>query len=378
MKPLVSKCICALVATLMVAQGLAADWRLALPGWRSEFPRDHFIHPDFKTEWWYFTGQLADAGGNRFGFQLTFFRQGLRSPSERNGETSRFLVNDLKFAHFSISDISRGQFHFQQKLTRGAFGEAGFSAPSSAPPQKLAWIDDWSLDWAGAESFRIQGKGEGIGLDLRLTSAKPWVIHGQDGVSQKAAGAGHASHYYSGTRTVSEGQLTIGGKTAPVSGESWLDREWATNQLSPAQAGWNWFSMQFDDGTELMLYQMRLTNGSLDPYSSGTFIARDGKTMYLRRDDYQLTPERFWTSAESGGKYPIAWRLSIPSLGLSLRITTPLTSQELVLKPIAYWEGLIDVEGDHSQTRLKGHGYMELTGYAGNLGGLSEEAIAPE
>jgi hypothetical protein len=112
---------------LVAAQAFAADWQLALPGWRYEFPRDHFIHPDFKTEWWYFTGHLADDRGNRFGFELTFFRQGLRSPSTRNSETSRFLVNDLKFAHFAITDLSAGQFHFQQKLSRGAFDEAGFT-----------------------------------------------------------------------------------------------------------------------------------------------------------------------------------------------------------------------------------------------------------
>ena len=378
MKPLLSKCIPALLAVIMAAPGLAADWRLALPGWRYEFPRDHFIHSDFKTEWWYFTGLLADERGNRFGFQLTFFRQGLRAPNERNGETSRFLVNDLKFAHFAISDISAGQFHFQQKLTRGAFDEAGFGAPSSASPQKLARIDDWSLEWLGGESFRIHAKADGIVLDLRLNNAKPWVTHGQDGVSQKAEGAGHASHYFSGTRMVSEGQLTIGGKTAHVSGESWLDREWATNQLSPAQAGWNWFSIQLDDGRELMLYQMRLTDGSLDSNSSGTFIARVGSAQHLRRDDYQLTSERFWTSPDSGGKYPIGWRLSIPSLAVSLRITTPLSKQELVLKPIAYWEGLIDVEGAVSGKAVRGQGYMELTGYAGRLGGLSQEAVAPK
>ena len=364
---------------LVAARAFAADWQLAVPGWRYEFPRDHFIHPDFKTEWWYFTGHLSDDRGNRFGFELTFFRQGLRSPSTRNSETSRFLVNDLKFAHFAITDLSAGQFHFQQKLSRGAFDEAGFTpfpdstSPVSAlrSPVSLAWLEDWSLEWLGGESFRLRAKGEGTALDLHLSNTKPWVIHGENGVSQKADGAGHASHYYSGTRLASEGQLSVSGKTMRVSGESWLDREWATNQLAPGQAGWNWFSIQLDDGTELMLYQMRGTDGSLDPNSSGTFIARNGAAEHLRRDEYQLTVDGFWKSPATQGRYPIAWQLAIPKLGIALRITTPVSNQELVVKPIVYWEGLIDVDGLRSGAKVRGQGYMELTGYAGSLLPLS-------
>ena len=360
----------------------AADWQLALPGWRYEFPRDHFIHSAFKTEWWYFTGHLADPSGRRFGYQLTFFRQGWRAPGDGHGETSRFLVNDLKFAHFAISDVSGGQFHFQQKLNRGAFGEAGFSAfsrseaPTSAKPLGLAWIDDWQLDWLGGDAFELKAKTTEAALRLRVTSSKPWAINGENGVSQKAEGEGHASHYYSGTRMDSEGEISVGGKSFRVTGESWLDREWATNSLAPGQAGWNWFSIQLDDGTDLMLYQMRRKDGSLDPNSSGTFMARDGATQHLKRDDYQLTPERFWTSPETGAKYPIGWRLSIPRLELSLEISTLLQKQELVLKPIAYWEGLIDTAGAHSGAKVRGQGYMELTGYSGALVGLSVNEAA--
>jgi len=388
MKSRIAKWLLPFLLALAAAQAVAADWQLALPGWRYEFPRDHFTHPDFKTEWWYFTGHLADDHGNRFGFELTFFRQGLRSPSTRQGETSRFLVNDLKFAHFAITDVAAGQFHFQQKLSRGAFDEAGFAPsplsptpmpspspfPVSArrfPVSKVAWIDDWLLEWTGDESFTLHAKGEGTALDLHLSGVKPWVVHGENGVSQKADGAGHASHYYSGTRLASEGQLSIGKKTVRVSGESWLDREWATNQLAPGQAGWNWFSIQLDDRTELMLYQMRRTDGSLDPNSSGTFIVRDGSAEHLRREDYQLTAESFWKSPATQGRYPIAWRLSIPKLGIALQITTPLPNQELVVRPLVYWEGLIDVAGLRSGAKVRGQGYMELTGYAGSLLPLS-------
>ena len=234
-------------------------------------------------------------------------------------------------------------------------------------PVSLAWIEDWSLEWLGGEAFRLRAKGDGTALELHLSSTKPWVIHGENGVSQKADGEGHASHYFSGTRLASEGQLSVGGKYIRVTGESWLDREWATNQLAPGQAGWNWFSIQLDDGTELMLYQMRRTDGSVDPNSSGTFVGRDGAAEHLRREEYQLTAESFWTSPATQGRYPIAWRLAIPKLGIAVRISTPLSNQELVVHPIVYWEGLIDVEGVRSGAKVRGQGYMELTGYAGRL-----------
>ncbi len=344
----------------------AAEWRAALPGWHYEFPRDHRSHPDFKTEWWYFTGRLTDEKGGVFGYQLTFFRQGLRSPASRGGATSRFVVDDLKFAHFAVSDIGGQRFHFQQKLTRGAFGEAGFAA------ERLAWIDDWSLELLANGGFSIRAKNGPATLELKLTNTKPWVIHGENGVSQKADGAGRASHYYSATRLATKGTLALAGKTRSVSGESWLDREWASNQLTPEQVGWDWFSIQFDDGTELMLYQMRTRGGGHDPNSSGTFIARDGTAQHLRREDYQLAPLKDWTSKETGGRYPIAWQLTVPKLNVQAQITTPLATQELVLRPVAYWEGLIDVQGTRAGAKLRGHGYMELTGYAGALVGLSE------
>ena len=344
----------------------AAEWRTALPGWQYEFPRDHRIHPEFKTEWWYFTGRLVDEKGGTFGYQLTFFRQGVSSPSDRAKTTSRFIIDDLKFAHFAVSDIASQRFHFEQKLSRGAFGEAGFGE------ERLAWIDDWSLELLPDGSFALRANSSQTALELQLTTIKPWVIHGEKGVSQKAAGEGRASHYYSATRLAARGKLTVDGRVRAVTGESWLDREWASNQLTSEQVGWDWFSIQLGDGTELMLYQMRTTNGGTDPNSSATFVARDGATRHLRREDYQLRPTSYWTSKVTGGQYPIAWELSVPALELTLRIKTPLPSQELVLQPVAYWEGLVEIEGTRSSVVLSGRGYMELTGYAGALVGLSE------
>ena len=354
-----------LLSLVLASSLLAADaWELALPGWSYEFPRDHHSHPGFKTEWWYFTGQVSDAQGHRFGYQLTFFRQGIRPPKARGAETSRFIVDDLKFAHCAMTDVTRAKFRFQQKLSRGAFGEAGFEAGA-----RLAWIDDWTLTLGQDGAFQIHTPD----LDLTLRTAKPWAIHGLDGVSQKADGLGRASHYYSGTRLDSRGTLAVGGRRIEVSGGSWFDHEWASNQLTPEQAGWDWFSVQLDDGAELMLYRMRTRDGGTDPHSSGTFIGRDGTTRHLTRDDFTLTPLRHWKSRETGAQYPLAWQLTAPGLGLELKIETPVKEQELVLQPIAYWEGVIDVQGARDGQAARGHGYMELTGYAGPLVGLSSE-----
>ena len=387
--------VCWLFALGFSARGGDADgWRRAEPGWKFEWPRDHAAHLDFKTEWWYFTGNLRAADGRRFGYQVTFFRQGVRAPGERAQAQSRFVVDDLKFGHFTITDVGAKQFHFSQQLLRGAFGEAGFGDLKSDPPiTKLAWLGDWSLaleQHAPSLSVARPNDGEAgrqiVGptllrasdgartLELRLESTKPWALHGDAGLSTKADVPGHASQYYSGTRMRSRGTLQIDGKPLAVEGESWFDHEWATNQLAPGQSGWDWFSVQLDDGTELMIYRLRKKDGSVDGASSGSFIAKDGSVRHLRVEELRLTPVKFWQSTKTRGKYPIAWRVEVPSLSLTLDVTTPVEAQELALDPVAYWEGMIEVRGKRDGRAVNGHGYLELTGYAGEVVGLS----APE
>lgn len=354
-----------LLVLLFLTCTVFADWEIARPGWVYEFPRDHHVHRGFKLEWWYFTGQLRTADNRVLGWQLTFFRQGIRRGIPPGG--SRFAVRDLMFAHFAMSDPAAGEFHFRQKLSRGAFGEAGFSDGA-----RLAWIDDWSLALNDDGTFTIHAEDDGRVLDLRLTPEKPPVIHGRDGISQKAAGEGRASHYYSFTRLRAEGTITQNNKQQPVRGESWFDHEWATNQLAADQAGWNWLSLQLDDGSELMLYQMRLTSGAIDPYSSGSLISPEGKVTHLARDDYRMEAVDFWKSPATGARYPLSWEINCP--GLRLRVTTPLRDQELVLKPVAYWEGLVEARGERDGRPVRGHGYLELTGYSSPLVGLQAPA----
>ncbi len=355
-----------------------AAWRPALPGWKYEFPRDHGQHREFKTEWLYFTGNLATTEtGRRFGYELTFFRQGIRPPTQRGGAKSKLIINDLPFAHFCISDPEGRQFLFQQRIARGVRGDAGFDGESTKdePVTKLAWNGPWSVNLKTDGHIELWAANESAGatLKLDLQNALPdWTIHGVDGVSQKAAGEGHASQYYSGVRMRTVGTLNLGGKHFEVTGDSWFDHEWASNQLAPDQAGWDWFGLHLSDGSSLMLYQMRLRQGGADAASSGTYIAPQGKSRHLKQSDYLLTPLDYWTSKSNGARYPIKWRVSIPSLALDFTVQTPLPNQELVFPALTYWEGMVDLQGARDGRRLDGHGYMELTGYAGAISGLSQ------
>jgi predicted secreted hydrolase len=339
-----------------------AEWRSAQPGYQYTFPADHHSHPDFKTEWWYFTGNLQDAQtGRRFGYQLTFFRQGVRPPGQRQPATSRFVVDHIAFAHFALTEIDGKQFHFDQKLTRGAFDEAHFGPPGDST---LARIDDWSLTLNPDESFTLKAATPGFALNLDLSPRLPKIFHGKDGISPKSPDPGNASHYFTHPRLESTGTITLSNKTIPVAGDSWFDREWSTSVLGDNQVGWDWFSLQLEDGRNLMLFQLRRSDGSPD-HASGTLVAPDGTTTPLTRADFTLTPSASWKSPETGAKYPTTWQISLPAHNLNLTVTAALEKQELVLTPIAYWEGAITIQGSSP-----GRGYLEMTGYASPVTGL--------
>jgi predicted secreted hydrolase len=354
------------IVVLLALCCVAADWRQAAEGWRYEFPRDHGAHREFRTEWWYFTGNLQDETGRRFGYQLTFFRHGIRPPGEQREELSRFVVNDLKFAHFTITDAAGKQFHFDHKISRGAFGEAGFD-----DGERLAWIDDWQLELNSDGTFQLQASSTRAAIQLHLVSAKPPVIQGQNGVSRKGPGEGQASHYYSLTRLTSRGEVRLGDRTFAVQGESWFDHEWATNQLGQGQIGWDWLSAQLSDGTDLMLYQIRLENGGIEQQSHGTFVAADGASQHLPGSSYTMTPIEWWKSPSTPARYPVAWKIDVPDQQLQLTVRAIIPNQELALPVITYWEGAVELTGTRNGQPITGRGYLELTGYAGPLRELS-------
>ncbi len=343
---------------LLAVNPLGAQYREALPGYRYEFPRDNFNHPEFQTEWWYYTGNLRDAGGREFGFELTFFREAL-SRSER--EASDWSAPDAYLAHLALSDITGGRFYHRERLNRAGPGVAGVNAEIGR-----IWNGNWQIEWHG-NTQNLQAIGDAFTLHLKLESKKPPVIHGIDGVSQKSAGAGHASHYISLTRLATDGEIELNGKKFDVNGVAWMDHEFFTQQLSAEQTGWDWFSVQLDDNTELMLYRLRLKDGSIDSFSSGTYIDAAGKTTHLTQKDFSLQPEgETWKSESNSAVYPVRWRISVPSLKLSLEATTPLKQQELAGKTAlspSYWEGAIRLAGTRDGAPAAGLGYLEMTGY---------------
>jgi predicted secreted hydrolase len=340
------------------------DFRLALPGWKFVFPRDHAAHPEFKTEWWYYTGHLTSDQGEPFSYQLTFFRVGVRRPDPE--ARSAWSLNTLYFAHLALTDINGIKFTFYEKAGRGALGMSG-----AASDHYQVWIDDWQASLEG-EVHHLQAAADKVALDLHLTPEKPPVIHGEDGISQKAAGLGNASHYYSLTRLGTAGKLTYQDRTFHVQGISWMDHEFSSSQLAPYQAGWDWFSLQLDDGHDLMIYVLRHQDGSPDPFSSGTLVDPEGKSRHLLLADFAIQPLASWKSPRSGIVYPAAWKISLPQDGYNLELHPTIPNQELVTSQstqITYWEGSVRISGTRNGQPVHGRGYVELTGYAEKLGG---------
>ncbi|HEY1233077.1 MAG TPA: lipocalin-like domain-containing protein [Candidatus Binatia bacterium] len=335
---------------------------MALPGRKITFPEDHYSHPNFKTEWWYYTGHLETESGTRYGYQVTFFRFGLRDRQNEAKEKPPF--SELYMAHFALSDINGKEFRYRERINRGYNGKAG-----AATDRYLVWNEDWKV--AGDHNnHKIQVSDRGAELQLNLKSLKPPVLHGSNGLSQKAAGEGRASYYYSLTRMQTDGALTIDGKTEKVRGLSWMDHEFGSNQLGEDQVGWDWFSIQLDDRTELMLYLMRRKDGTVDPHSSGTLVKADGLMRHLKLNEYRVEVLGRWRSPASGADYPMRWRVTIPAEQVELEINPAFQNQELITNRstrVTYWEGAVDVGGTARGKSVSGAGYVEMTGYAGKL-----------
>ncbi len=340
-----------------------AQFKAALPGYHYEFPRDYFNHPDYRTEWWYYTGNLQTTDGRKFGFELTFFRQGVnRDPLS----ASNWDVRDLYLAHFAVSDLDGKKFFHAERTNRAGPGIAGANESLDT-----VWNGNWSVVWAeGAEN--LTAIADQFAIKLSLHPEKVPVIHGENGVSQKSAGKGRASYYFSETRLATSGWLEIASQKYQVGGLAWMDHEFFTQQLAPDQTGWDWLSVQLDDHTELMLFHIRRKDGAIDPFSAGTFVDAQGHAHHLRSSDFELEPADAaqaggtWTSPETHATYPIRWKVRVPSLGITLEASTPLPSQELTSNSQFvpnYWEGAIFLAGSKNSGALRGSGYLEMTGY---------------
>ncbi|MCZ6872313.1 MAG: carotenoid 1,2-hydratase [bacterium] len=365
--------ILAVLLTLMVVFSSSATndtkWKVAQKDYVWSFPADHWARHGYKTEWWYFTGHLQADDGQRFGYQFTFFRIGI-SPTKPTA-ASNWAARDLIMGHATIGDLAKQKHHFSEVFYRAVPLLGGFGAypdPLIAWSQAPAGTDGkWRLSWNGeAFDFEMIDAAQGFSFSLSTRPLKPLIFQGPNGFSRKGTSATTetpaASHYYSFTRLHTTGRVSLAGKTWSVTGQSWMDKEFGSNQLAAHQVGWDWFSLQLNDGREIMLYLLRDKNGSVD-FASATLVQPDGQTQYLGRQAFTIQVQERWRSPTTSSKYPSRWTVSIAQAALELEIVPAMANQEnrsRILPNLYYWEGAVDVR---RQGKSIGKGYVELTGY---------------
>ena len=339
---------------------------MALPGYEFAFPRDHGAHPEYRTEWWYYTGHLRTSEGRRYGFEVTFFRVGVENvgqasacPPGRQAEAcpTSWDLKAIMPAHFAITDVQAKDFRYYEKLNRAS----KFTAEAAVGKLDV-FNEGWRATTNPDGSWRLVAKEGKDSLDVVLRARKPPAVHGENGVSVKAPVEGYASHYYSMTRLEATG--TINGQRA--TGQAWMDHEFGSSALRENQQGWDWFSIQLDNDAELMLYIIRRSDGTPDVTSSGSLVADDGRVIHIRRDQLRITPTARWKSPKSGATYPVAWRVELPTYKVALNVRPLMNQQELVTHGstnITYWEGACDVSGTFGGNPVRGEAYVEMTGY---------------
>ena len=322
------------------------------------FPSDHADHPEFRNEWWYFTGNLKNEVGRPFGFQVTLFRNSL-VPEVPEESGSPWRTNQLYMGHLALSDIQEDRFYHTERFQRSALGLAGVDAQ----PLRI-WLDDWEIKGVSKDPMKWQlfAKTEEFGINLEVTPIKPLVLQGNQGLSQKGKEPGNASYYYSFTRMIASGEVITPDGIFDVTGSSWLDREWSTSVLESNQVGWDWFALQLNDGTDLMYYQLRDKAGKPSEQSSGKLVNPNGESRNLNFEEVALKVVEFWKSPNSGASYPAGWILKLASENLDLEISPRMSDQELQTT-VSYWEGSVRVQGTQNGQPIQGVGYVEMTGY---------------
>lgn len=326
------------------------------------FPRDHGPHDGFRTEWWYWTGNVADDAGRAFGFELVFFRQALHPMDASTTRDAALASRELVLAHAAVTDVDGNRFLADEQMLRRDQLRAGMRIDDMGP---TLWCGDWRAEPVAAAPMpdrfppmRLQSRGDAFAFDLAVEAQKPIVLQGDRGLSQKSSEPGNASIYYSATRLSAKGTIEVDGRAFPVTGLAWCDREWSTSALGDGQVGWDWFSLQFEDGCELTWYQLRRRDGSIDPQSQGTWIQKDGASERLSAAEVTCEPVGAWTAADGRASYPAKWRLRSHKLALDVEVTPRVADQELRTR-VRYWEGAVTARGS-----CVGVGYLEMTGYA--------------
>jgi predicted secreted hydrolase len=327
------------------------------PDCEFQFPADHGPHREFKTEWWYFTGNLSNESGDHYGYQLTLFRIGNLPPGPVDNP-SEWASQSLFMGHLGLSDTTREKFYTRERLGREGVGLAGALVDG-----ERVWLEDWEIQ-RQASGWSLKAASGDIAVELELQDVKPPTLQGDSGYSRKGPEPRHASYYVSQTRLETSGQVEVEGQTHWVSGLSWFDHEWSSEAMAEGLVGWDWFSLQLDDQTELMLYVLRYADGRLEPASSGAVIAADGTMTSLELDQFAVE-KLSETRVGSGNLYPSHWRIKVPSEGLEIEVQPTMAEQEMTGR-VPYWEGAVTVLGSRGGEAVKGRGFVELTGYGGN------------
>jgi predicted secreted hydrolase len=355
-----------LLALLLLVVALpahGAPFSQALAPRAFDFPRDHGAHPDFQTEWWYYTGHL-EGDGRRYGYQFVIFRRALDPPDSLSPGFEGWRAAEIFPAHVALTEIDVRRFHHEERLRRTIGGVAGADTTDLR-----VWSGDWSVRRDG-DAHVLSAGGPDFRFELELVPKKPPVLHGEAGLSRKGPRPGQASYYYSYTRMATAGTLWLDGRAHPVRGTSWMDHEFFSSDLDSSLAGWDWFSLQLDDGAELMLYRLRGATGPETDRLSGTFVPPSGAPRALGPGDFLIVPLDTWTSPKTGATYPSLWRIEAPALDLALTVRPSLPDQELDTRGstgVVYWEGSVAVSGLRGDRPVTGRGYAELTGYDGHV-----------
>ena len=330
------------------------------------FPRSHGAHPDYKTEWWYFTGHLTDEASETYGFELTFFRVGLSRSKSDGKDKNTWRTGSLLLAHAALTIDSSRRFLFDERIARPHLGIAGFSE------DKLrVWIDDWKVEQLADGSIRVQAAAspdndDTFSFDLTLSSSKAPVLQGDRGYSVKGANPGDASQYISLTRLLGSGTLSIGDTKRTVKARAWMDHEFSSSKLSREVLGWDWFALQLASGEDIMLYQLRDSDGNPTPFSSGTIVATDGTSTRLNANEFRIEVLDRWRSPRTHKLYPSRWKLSVPKVQAEFVVTPTVAGQELVTDRttgVTYWEGRSMIKGTLAGNQTEGEAYVELVGY---------------
>jgi len=350
-----------IVAAFLATTSTPSEWQRIESPLVPQWPRDHGAHLDARTEWWYLTGDLVDELGSEFAFQVTIFRQGLEPGDPVRGE-SPLRARHALAAHVTLTEIAAGKFRQAERLRRMA---AGLAAASTTDLD--AFVEDVALKRAQDGTIHAIASAREVGfeLDLQCLPAKPIVMHGATGISRKGPEPGNASAYASSTRLATSGTLRLDGRTLAVRGESWFDHEWGSSQLGSGVVGWDWTGVRLDDGRELMLYRLRRADGTPTPFSAGTLVLKDGTPVPLALGDFTFEPLKTWTSAATGARYPLRWRVVVPVAGIDGELAARIEPCEVVASASSgtvYWEGPARLTGS-----VTGSGFLELAGYAESL-----------